>query len=84
MAKKYSKKFLKKTTKKTTKKQQGGVKKLKKTSSKRKGGFMETISTAIVPFGLFGLKKYAEKKLKKGKGSKKMRKFSFKRFTRRR
>tara|TARA_X000000368_G_scaffold407153_1_gene386262 strand:- start:794 stop:1036 length:243 start_codon:yes stop_codon:yes gene_type:complete len=80
MAKKYSKK----TLKKTTKKQQGGRKQLKKTSSRRKGGFMETISTAIVPFGLFGLKKYAEKKLRKGKGSKKMRKFSRRRFTRRR
>jgi hypothetical protein len=74
----------KKNTRRNTKKQQGGRRKLKKTSSRRKGGFMETISTAIVPFGLFGLKKYAEKKLRKGKGSKKMRKFSRRRFTRRR
>ena len=75
----------KKNTRRNTKKQRGGRKQLKKTSSRRKGGFMETISTAIVPFGLFGLKKYAEKKLRKGnKTGKKMRKMSRRRFTRRR
>ena len=47
-----------------TRKQKAG-KKARKFSNKRRGGLLETISTAIVPFGLFGLKKYADKKLRK-------------------
>ena len=49
-----------------TRKQKAG-KKSRKFSNKRRGGLLETISTAIVPFGLFGLKKYADKKLRKSK-----------------
>lgn len=47
-----------------TKKQKAGMRK-RKFSSKRRGGLLATLSTAIVPFGLFGLKKYADKKLRK-------------------
>ena len=49
-----------------TRKQKAG-KKSRKFSNKRRGGLLSTISTAIVPFGLFGLKKYADKKLRKSK-----------------
>jgi len=47
-----------------TRKQKAGSRK-RKFSNKRRGGLLATLSAAIVPFGLFGLKKYANKKLRK-------------------
>jgi len=62
-----------------TRKQKAGTRR-RKFSSKKRGGLLATLSAAIVPFGLFGLKKYADKKLRKSNPMKTFhRKRSFKR-----
>ena len=62
-----------------TRNQKAGTRR-RKFSSKNRGGLLATLSTAIVPFGLFGLKKYADKKLRKSKSTKTFRrKRSFRR-----
>lgn len=55
-----------------TRKQNAGTRR-RKFSSKNRGGLLATLSTAIIPFGLFGLKKYADKKLRKSKSTKTFR-----------
>ena len=62
-----------------TRKQKAGTRR-HKFSNKRRGGLFATLTAAIVPFGLFGLKKYANKKLRKFNSTKTFRrKSSFKR-----
>jgi hypothetical protein len=48
----------------------------KKFTSKRKGGLLETIATAIVPFGLVAAKRSYSRRVKKssGKSGRKMKK----------
>ena len=61
---------------KSTKTQKAG-KRNKKITSKSKGGLLETITTAIVPFGLVAAKRSYSKRVKRssGKSGRKMKKF---------
>jgi len=65
-----------KFNRKLTKTQKAG-RRNKKFTSKRKGGLLETIATAIVPFGLVAAKRTYTKRVKKssGKSGRKMKKF---------
>tara|TARA_Y100000389_G_scaffold165649_1_gene169918 strand:+ start:808 stop:1041 length:234 start_codon:yes stop_codon:yes gene_type:complete len=64
-----------KFNRKSTKTQKAG-RRNKKFSSKRKGGLLETIATAIVPFGLVAAKRSYSRRVKKssGKSGRKMKK----------
>ena len=64
-----------KFNRKSTKTQKAG-KRNKKFTSKRKGGLLETIATAIVPFGLVAAKRSYTKRVKKSspKNGRKMKK----------
>lgn len=66
------KKFTRKYT--STKKSQSAGKRYKKVTNKRKGGLMDTIATAIVPFGLVAAKRAYAKKTKSKKPMKMMKK----------
>ena len=67
---------IRKFNRKSTKTQKAG-RKNKKFTSKRKGGVLETIATAIVPFGLVAAKRSYSKRVKRssGKSGRKMKKF---------
>ena len=64
-----------KFNRKSTKTQKAG-RRNKKFTSKRKGGLLETIATAIVPFGLVAAKRSYSRRVKKssGKSGRKMKK----------
>ena len=64
-----------KFNRKSTKTQKAG-RRNKKITSKRKGGVLETIATAIVPFGLVAAKRSYSRRVKKssGKSGRKMKK----------
>ena len=65
-----------KFNRKSSKTQKAG-RRNKKITSKRKGGVLETIATAIVPFGLVAAKRSYSRRVKKssGKSGRKMKKF---------
>ncbi len=58
-----TRKFIRKSKLNKSKSQRAG-KRYKKISTKRRGGFIETISTGLVPFGLVAAKRAYGKKMR--------------------
>ena len=72
-----------KIVRKTSKTQKAG-RRYKKFTNKRKGGILDTVTSAIVPFGLVAVKRaYAKRVKSRGNGRGKTRR-RFSRFSRRR
>jgi hypothetical protein len=73
-----------KFNRKNSKSQKAG-KRIKKITSKRKGGILNTIATAIIPFGLVAAKRSYSKSIKRNKSKarnsmkKKLRKLKLRR-----